>query len=443
MLSNTLAATIIAVSLATLSSSISAQRSGVRLGKIDRTFGNQGTSFVEGGLGIPFDGQSIVLSDGKIALVNTVLTSGFGIQVTRLLESGVPDSSFGNKGHTFHSFGSISIGAAIAQQPDGKLLVGGYTGATFSFSDFVIFRLTAEGELDTTFGDKGGVIKDFAPVGSPEFSNDTLGSLALLPNGKILVAGTSERFLTQGPAAAYSTLLRLNPDGTIDGTFGNNGVTQTLVGSSASNLSNLVKPSLLAIQPDGKILAGISIELEMPNEPGFYEPKSIIQRYGGNGTLDPEYANGGSLVLFPDHFSYLSYIALLPNGNLLALVSYALVRIDANGAVDPTFGVSGYTYLDGYARNLVVSGDQRITVAGWQQVSRTPLPGFRQFGRLERFYSNGERELRFGTGGVTQLEFDDTEIIFTNLHIVENKYVVTGLNRTQGRSFVSRFFATK
>jgi uncharacterized delta-60 repeat protein len=68
-------------------------------------------------------------------------------------------------------------------QPDGKILVAGQAYNGLNTSDFALVRYNADGTLDTTFSDDGKVI---TPVG---LANDLGYSVALQPDGKILVAG--------------------------------------------------------------------------------------------------------------------------------------------------------------------------------------------------------------------------------------------------------------
>lgn len=444
MFSKILAATIIAVSLAALSSTGSAQRSGVRLGKIDRTFGDQGSSIVPSGGGVFFPGDSIILSDGKMVLLNTVQQGSiFRVQVTKLLSTGLPDEGFGEKGHALFPFGTEELAWAIIEQPDGKLVVGGYTGSFFEHYDFLVFRLTANGQLDLTFGDDGAFIKDFAVAGQKGFTNDRSGSLTLLPDGKILVSGTSDRTPASGPVVTYATLVRLNANGTIDETYSNNGLSQYPIGNNVSVATSFQRPAKTLIQEDGKILVGIIVEREDPEDPDGYGMHSIVVRFDANGTIDSNFGNGGLFIPTPYEGFNLSTMALLPNGKSLVMLIGILIRLNANGTVDTTFGTNGFCHFGWNARSLAISSDQKITIAGFYYQGRAPEPGFSQMGRLERLYSNGEPELRFGRGGATIFQVDEFDTVFSNLHILQDKYIVTGMERTGFRPIAARFFATK
>ena len=135
-----------------------------------------------------------------------------------------------NAGDVAQNFGS-SLGfdnyiRSVVQQPDGKILVGGgfttYNGAT----ENRIIRLNSNGTKDTSFNTGTGF-------------NDYVFSIALQPDGKILVGGG----FTTYNGAAENRVVRLNPDGTKDNSFN----TGTGFNSSVQSI---------ALQPDGKILIG-------------------------------------------------------------------------------------------------------------------------------------------------------------------------------------------
>jgi uncharacterized delta-60 repeat protein len=100
--------------------------------------------------------------------------------VTRLLPSGSLDTTFGSGGTTMIDFGTLAdITAGAVLQPDGKIVIAGYTQAA---EDIAVGRLNPDGSLDATFGSGGKTTIDF---GAATFGN----AVALQPNGRIVVAG--------------------------------------------------------------------------------------------------------------------------------------------------------------------------------------------------------------------------------------------------------------
>jgi hypothetical protein len=75
-------------------------------------------------------------------------------------------------------------GAALALQPDGRIVIAGATvGPNSNFSNFAIARLLADGTLDTEFTDTGVITIDFFG------STDLAESVAVTDGGSIVVAG--------------------------------------------------------------------------------------------------------------------------------------------------------------------------------------------------------------------------------------------------------------
>ncbi len=108
-------------------------------------------------------------------------------------------------------------GAAVAQQPaDGKLLVAGGYPRGGGVAGFAVIRFNPDGSLDATFGHDGVATIEFAGTGN------RAAALALLPDGRIIVAG--EAYPQNVANAPFGFVFaRLNPDGTLDGTFGSGG----------------------------------------------------------------------------------------------------------------------------------------------------------------------------------------------------------------------------
>jgi uncharacterized delta-60 repeat protein len=122
------------------------------------------------------------------------------------------DASFGTNGTVTTAIGSGSErAAAIARQPDGKVVVTGFTDRDGT-EDFALVRYLENGSLDLTFGSGGVVV---TPLGS---GHDRATSLALQPDGRIVVAGW-----TRGAAGADVALVRYRADGTLDPSFGTGG----------------------------------------------------------------------------------------------------------------------------------------------------------------------------------------------------------------------------
>ena len=139
---------------------------------------------------------------------------------------------------TDFSMGSRDVGAAAVIQPDGKILVAGYSGFFPSY-DFALARYNADGSLDTSFDGDGLVTTDFS------MGSDDVGiAVVLQSDSKILVAGYSNR--SGSPDFA---LARYNIDGSLDSSFAGDGLLTTDFPIGESDVG-----AGIAIQSDGKIV---------------------------------------------------------------------------------------------------------------------------------------------------------------------------------------------
>jgi uncharacterized delta-60 repeat protein len=163
------------------------------------------------------------------------------------------DPSFDADGLVLTHFGRIdddSVGGrndfarAVAVASDGKVVVAGSSQASggFNFLDFSLARYNANGTPDTRFGTGGRVLTDLPR--EFDLSFDLASALIVQPDGKPVVAGVSNgRFV----------LARYSPDGSLDASFGSNGLVFTDFRPDREDNSD--SASVLVLQPDGKLVA--------------------------------------------------------------------------------------------------------------------------------------------------------------------------------------------
>ena len=145
-------------------------------GALDPTFGTGGKLT----LGPGSLSAVLVQPDRRIVVAGNAAGPAM-MTVTRLKTDGSPDTTFDGDGTAMIDFGSLADAANDAVlQPDGRIVVAGYTQATASPP--AVARLNADGSLDATFGGDGKVTIDF---GAATFAF----AAALQANGRIVVAG--------------------------------------------------------------------------------------------------------------------------------------------------------------------------------------------------------------------------------------------------------------
>ena len=204
-----------------------------------------------------------------------------------------------------------------------------------------------------------------------------IGGLALQPDGKVLVGGSNSNtstFSVQGYGTS-SVIVRLNADGTADPTF-----IPPLVTPVVRSAGNIV------LQPDGKVLmAGTFLAVSGTTV-------NNIARMNADGSLDATFNTGGAgtngtvydMVLQPDGKIILAGAFTSVNGT----AANRLVRLNANGTVDPGFNVGSGPNMEAYTLRLLNDGRLLVggrftsfngTTAGWVvrlQVSGALDPAF-------------------------------------------------------------------
>ncbi|MEI6762182.1 MAG: Ig-like domain-containing protein, partial [Betaproteobacteria bacterium] len=216
---------------------------------------------------------------------------------------------------------------AVALQPDGKILVAGYSFNGIN-NDFSVVRLHADGSLDTSFNATGRVM---ISVGS---GDDFAQGIALQADGKVLLLGHS----SVGNHTELS-LVRLNTDGSIDTTFGNNG--RRILPGTGNAFGQAV-----SVEADGRILvAGSSAAAGAVAD--------VVLRLNADGSLDTSFDDAArALVSLPDgnpHYARQADGKVLVAGTRSngSNDDFSLSRLQADGSPDTRFGASPASTLGG------------------------------------------------------------------------------------------------
>ena len=350
-------------------------------GSLDSTFGVEGkvSTFIEKGS----QANSVaVQSDGKILVGGN---SSWFINLARYHSNGNIDSSFGTKGIVITDvsdyYGEKCQSMAI--QSDGKILIGGYgQHKTNDKPYFILARYNSDGTLDNSFG-TGGIVIGIAGKGH---------SMALQSDGKILLGG----------ALDYKfKLARYNIDGTLDISFGTGGEVITTVGSSA-------EANALSIQSDGKILLGgygypsgiiSGFALVRYNSDG-----SLDNSFGKDGivitTIGSFSAISNAMKIQTNGKIVLAGYAFSSSSNY----DVAIARYNSNGILDVGFGAGGtvitpigapYSYNS--ANALSIQKDGKIVLGGftYNAISKTDMLALRYEGDsalgVEKFDLNSKK----------------------------------------------------
>ena len=233
--------------------------------------------------------------------------------------------------------------------------------------------IAAPGDLDSTFGGSGMQLTHFGPE-SAAFG------VAIQPDGKIVTAGTSNYEQDTGLYLGEFGVSRHNADGSLDGSFSDDGRQTTSFGPNLGAYAQAV-----ALQADGKIVvAGNQRESNVENP---YVHLAVV-RYRADGTLDPTFSGDGKLTLadFGD-YSTANAVAIQADGKIVVAGGAALVRLNTDGSFDPGFSDDGKVSTSLDAQAMAIQADGKIVLAGGY--------GF----RLARYRADGSPDPAFSGDG--------------------------------------------
>ena len=261
----------------------------------------------------------------------------------------------------------------------------------------------ADSDLDPAFGNGGRLTTDMS-------GNDDYGfAVVTQPDGKIIVAGQSGIY-----PVFHSALVRYNSNGSLDPSFGSNGIVVAPLDNGGDGLSALV------LQSDGKIVAAGSV-IHNNSTVGF-----IVARFNSNGSLDQTFGNGGRTVFnFGDPASEGNAVVLQSDGKIIVvgqtgagsyseLNDFALARFNSDGSFDQGYGNGGRvrTHFDGEfntgstGRSAVLQPDGKLIVGGSYKTEGVA----REFA-LARYNTDGSLDAAFGNAGKVTTSFGSADAI--------------------------------
>jgi len=321
---------------------------------------------------------------------------------------------------------SISdLAYASALQPDGKILVGGYSTVNSNNREFAMIRHKIDGTPDTTFGDGTG--KVITPMTS---SLDAILGAVALPQGGMLTVGYA--YSNSYPSFG---LAKYTSAGVLDTSFGAG------TGKVISNFSIYgAIARAVALQPDGKyVVAGEAYDPFNITKNDFF-----VARYNSDGSPDGSFGPGGSRrIQMSSNANDAAFgVAIQPDGKIVVTGDYStgtalgigVARLNADGTMDATFGASGKVLfarggLNSFGRAVAVQPDGKIVVLGNGTITfnNTSLI------QVLRFNTDGSLDTGFNGGGYATNGFGAGLVL--NFAAVE--LLPTGQILVAGRGFIS------
>jgi uncharacterized delta-60 repeat protein len=326
------------------------------------------------------------LPDGRAIVVGRQdHGSGFHWTVHRLTASGQLDTTFGDGIGVVRPFplsSGVNEALAVTVQPDGRIVVAGDHNG-----EAAVVRLTAEGRLDESFSGDGRAVA---------WSRGKARAVAVQPDGGVVVAGDTD-IGTSGTSAPRWAVGRFLANGAPDPVFDGDG--WTLGDYAAGSRSH---GAGMALQPDGRIVVAGNVGSFGAFDVGF-------ARLTSTGAPDGSFDSDGRVVVDPVLPASTTDVTVLGDGRVVAVAGMAsgpveevftgLVALTPGGAPDPGFGANGVAVrdlapgtFDRPAALAVHPGDRVLVVGSAGTASSDAVVG--------RFTSAGQLDPTFSGDGV-------------------------------------------
>lgn len=299
-------------------------------GALDPTFGGDGKVTTDLGAGEDVAAQP----DGTLVVVGSAQGTSLDFAVTRYNADGSPDPTFGSHGRVTTDFWGGDDGAtSVAIRSDGEIVVAG-TASGGSIDDFGVALYEANGTPDTSFGYYGKQNVDVID------GDDVVGGMALYPDGRIVVVGAGRTWWpTKGPSVFKA--VRFQRNGVLDPTFGTSGRVTTDVGPGddfghAVTLlgdGRIVAAGTATVVDTATMDTSSNFALVRYNPDGSRDPT-----FGTNGVVTTDVIPGSPST---HDVADASSLVALPDGRLVVVGSvwvtgfdFGAVRYNTNGSLD-------------------------------------------------------------------------------------------------------------
>ncbi len=334
-------------------------------GNYDNSFGTNGILYDSFYNSLSDDLNYLLLQpDGKIIAIGTSDSFiNLNAVIARYLPNGALDNTFGNNGKLKFSEANFGTINSAALQPDGKIVLAGKHGG------FILLRLQTNGLFDSTFGTYGKVLTN---IGTLPYSG--ANAVMVQSDGKIVAGGSSYH-----NTFYWAAIMRYLANGTLDNTFGTNGVVETSVRGYYDVINSVVQ------QPDGKIIATGNSTI---NGSGGATTAFLLMRYDSLGNLDNSFNGNGKLIKNLGNRDDKCYKAILQTDGKIVVGGYttnaninldfAMYRANSDGTDDYNFGSGGVvtgnfifnsSNFNDHGQMIAMQPDGKLIIAGYSALS--------------------------------------------------------------------------
>lgn len=373
-------------------------------GTLDHSFGTDGKAYQNDYQGV---GKILIQPDKKILQSVTPYTDHEIYGVVRYNANGTPDNAFGTAGVASMAVSEFSdINQAIALTADGKVVLGGYSyfynQVTFEdTAKLTLVRFTAAGQPDLTFNGTGSMSL-YTPG-----TDSKISEIKMLAGGKMLVVGVAE---VRTPYSYHTFVMRFNPDGSVDNSFGMAGRIDVMIGSGNNMLTAVEVMANGSFVIAGRATAGSPAHLQF-----------AVAKFIDNGTPDVNFAGTGTLLIdAAPTSSYAQSLAIQPDGKIILCGNskyysysdeqFTTIRLNTDGSPDNTFNGTGMAFAtssnqtQNAINSVLVQNDGKIVLSGI----------VRFFNTITHAYTSDFTVIRYTPAGIKDVTFkSDYEVLQT------------------------------
>lgn len=368
----------------------------------------------------------LVQPDGKIVTTHFVnyyeIVNTTDYVTRRFNTDAANDASFGSNGKVTTAVANgYNLANAVALQPDGKIVVAGYSYENPNVKTEVsVVRYTSNGNLDTSFSNDGMLT---SPV---ESSNDDLSIVLVQPDDKLIAVGTKKNYATNGELFSDIILSKYNANGSLEPSFGNEGKVTSSFGQNLNRIIGAI------VQPDGSIVLANSYTTFLDST-----QHSELIKYHNNGNIDTNFGSNGKLSTNP-----LVGLISQADGKIIFLevttnnqnnTVFTVKRYHNNGTADASFNTDGGLDLienlnvlsNTIGKNIAIQNDGKIVLC-FTAPNQNNISGI----KVIRLNADGSIDSSFSTPAADDFTYADAVFIKP-----DNKIVVTGSDFTYFKTF--------
>lgn len=333
--------------------------------------------------------------------------------VARYNSNGILDTTYGTAGFVSVTSGFTSGAAySAALQSDGKLVCAGF-GYVSSATNFVVCRLNSDGSLDTSFNSTGVLIFTTGGTGN-RFLND----VQILSDGSILVTGR----VFNSPADDFF-VAKITSAGALDTSFGSSGVKSVSTSSSHDVAHRSV------IDSSGYIVTS-----------GIANQDWAVTRLSSSGSLDATFGSSGISAIDPGTGANTGdgvYCGIQSTGKIIVAgyrnssSSIYVTRLTTAGAVDTSFGTSGYTAVT-TAGGVTITGDMIVLPDDTIFICGTSIVSSVYSFFVCRLTASGGLDTTFNSTGKNTITLAETSRLYSAAKQTSGKIIVAGYSTVSG-----------